>query len=129
MDQCTHDVRTQYWRQIIHNCTQRPSGQSAKNWMKENGVSEQRFYYWQRRFRKEIFNHLQESGTISLVPSESDEVSFVEIPCSITSGKRDMNNSSSSPVAVLRNATMVVEISNDISESVLSQILKAVSNA
>ena len=31
MDQCTHEVRAEYWRNIIKACGQRPAGQSAKN--------------------------------------------------------------------------------------------------
>ena len=37
MDQCTHEVRAEYWRNIIKACGQRPAGQSAKKWMDENG--------------------------------------------------------------------------------------------
>ena len=36
MDQCTHEVRAEYWKKIIQACGQRPAGQSAKNWMDEN---------------------------------------------------------------------------------------------
>ena len=41
MDQCTHEVRAEYWRKIIQACGQRPAGQSAKRWMDENGIREQ----------------------------------------------------------------------------------------
>ena len=41
MDQCTHEVRAEYWRKIIQACGQRPAGQSAKQWMDENGIREQ----------------------------------------------------------------------------------------
>lgn len=30
MDQCTHEVRAEYWLKIIQACGQRPAGQSAK---------------------------------------------------------------------------------------------------
>ena len=33
MDQCTHEVRAEYWRNIIKTCGQRPAGQSAKKWI------------------------------------------------------------------------------------------------
>ena len=41
MDQCTHEVRAEYWKKIIQAWGQRPAGQSAKSWMDENGISEQ----------------------------------------------------------------------------------------
>lgn len=31
MDQCTHEVRAEYWKKIIQACGQRPAGQSAKS--------------------------------------------------------------------------------------------------
>ena len=35
MDQCTHEVRAEYWKGIIKACGQRPAGQSARTrWMK-----------------------------------------------------------------------------------------------
>lgn len=40
MDQCTHEVRAEYWRNIIKACGQRPAGQSAKSgWTKTESVS------------------------------------------------------------------------------------------
>ena len=54
MDQCTHEVRAEYWRKIIQACGQRPAGQSAKRWMDENGIREQSYYHWQRRFRQQV---------------------------------------------------------------------------
>ena len=36
MDQCTHEVRAEYWKKIIQACGQRPADQSAKSWLDEN---------------------------------------------------------------------------------------------
>lgn len=55
MDQCTHEVRAEYWRKIIQVCGQRPAGQSAKRRMDENGIREQSYYHWQRRFRQQAY--------------------------------------------------------------------------
>ena len=60
MDQCTHEVRAEYWRKIIQACSQRPAGQSAKNWMDENGISEQSYYHWHRRFRRQAYEEMKE---------------------------------------------------------------------
>ena len=51
MDQCTQEVRAEYWRNIIKACGQCPAWQSAKKWMDENGICEQSYYHWQRKFR------------------------------------------------------------------------------
>ena len=64
MDQCTHEVRAEYWRKIIRACGQRPAGQSAKRWMDENGIREQSYYHWQRRFRQQAFAEMKENVSV-----------------------------------------------------------------
>ena len=59
MDQCTHEVRAEYWKKIIQACGQRPAGQSAKSWMDENGICEQSYYHWQRWFRKQAYEEMK----------------------------------------------------------------------
>ena len=84
MDQCTHEVRAEYWKKIIHACGQRPAGQSAKSWMDENGVCEQSYYYWQRRFRQQAYEEMKENPSVPAVTEKSD-LAFVEIPYSASS--------------------------------------------
>lgn len=38
MDQYIHEVRAEYWRNIIKVCGQRPAGQSVKKWMETKSV-------------------------------------------------------------------------------------------
>lgn len=64
MDQCIHEVRAEYWRKIIQACSQRPAGQSAKNWMDENGINEQSYYHWQRRFRQQAYEEMKENTSV-----------------------------------------------------------------
>lgn len=80
MDQCTHEVRAEYWKKIIQACGQRPAGQSAKSWMDENGICEQSYYHWQRRFRKQAYEEMKGNSSVPAV-TEKTELSFVEIPC------------------------------------------------
>ena len=42
MDQITHDVRSSQWLEIITQCQNRPEGTTAKQWMADNGISENR---------------------------------------------------------------------------------------
>ncbi len=60
------------------------------------------------------------------------EVSFAEIPYSPAVGREDIPGVSEvgrTPAAVIRTSAMSIEISNQISESLLSRILREVSNA
>ena len=73
MDQCTHEVRAEYWKKIIQACGQRPAGQSAKSWMDENGICEQSYYYWQRRFRKQAYEEMKGNTSVPAVAERSEE--------------------------------------------------------
>ena len=77
MDQCTHEVRAEYWRNIIKACGQRPAGQSAKKWMDENGICEQSYYHWQRKFRQQAYDQMKEKETL---PSVADVYCIIKFP-------------------------------------------------
>ena len=130
MDQCTHEVRAGYWKSIIRACGQRPAGQSAKSWMKENGVCEQSYYHWQRKFRQQSYELImKDTGTAVPAVQEKAEVAFVEIPCIPSSEKDATKIADTPPVAVIRTSSVSVEITNDISDRILAAVLREVSHA
>lgn len=91
MDQCSHEVRAEYWKGIIKACGQRPAGQSAKSWMDENGICEQSYYHWQRKFRKQAYGLIKESAAVPAA-SEKADTAFVEIPYKLYSGTINLIN-------------------------------------
>ena len=130
MDQCTHEVRAEYWKRIIKACSQRPAGQSAKNWMEENGICEQSDYHWQRKFRQQAYDRMKEESPALPAVTEKADVSFVEVPYA-TPGQTDTKpeNGDITPAAVIRWNALRIEITNRISESVLDRILQVLSHA
>jgi hypothetical protein len=76
MDQCTHDVRSTHWRNIIQSCQQRPSGQSAKRWLDEHDVSEQSYYNQRREF---FYVSLDEIKDV-IRKNYDKTVEFVDVP-------------------------------------------------
>lgn len=132
MDKCTHEVRLQNWKNIIKQCHSRPEGQTAKQWLKEHGVCEQTYYVWQRKIRRETYDQMKVSNDLLPAVSENASVSFAEIPIPI--GHNDQASHSSlensiNPVAVLKNKTLSIAITNNISEELLKIILKEVDHA
>lgn len=128
MDQCTREVRLQHWKNIIRQCQLRPQGQTAKQWMDENGISEQTYYRWQRTIRQEAFAEMTTAGQFPAVSSQDTNVSFVEVPVSKTlssTAPADMPAVS----AVIRTATFTIEIADSISDRLLTAILREVSHA
>lgn len=127
MDQCTHEVRAEYWKGIIKACGQRPAGQSAKSWMDENGICEQSYYHWQRKFRQQAYGLIKESAAVVPAVSENTAVTFAEVPYAQPTPK---GTESAAPcVAIIQTSCMKIEITNDISDPVLARILKEAAHA
>lgn len=131
MDQCTHEVRIQYWKNIISQCQARPAGQTAKQWMTENGICEQTYYLWQRRIRKEAYAQMTSQELLPAI-SGKEEITFAEI--SVPESKQhdcfpDNREPDIHPVAVIKTRSYTIALSSDIPDSLLSRILREVSHA
>ena len=127
MDQCTHEVRVEYWKGIIHACGQRPAGQSAKSRMEGNGICGQSYYHWQRKFRRQTYELMKDAKTAVPAATENTDVDFVEIPCIPPPQKKEevMKNASA---AVIRTGLVEIKIAVDIPDCVLTGILREVSH-
>ena len=116
MDQLTHTVRRSNWINIIRQCQDRPAGTTAKQWLTENDISEKSYYYWLRKIRREVCEQegLQEAANPSAL-------SFVEIPVKTALDTAPVPTvpAAMTPVAVIRSGRLTLELSNDISESLL----------
>ena len=131
MDRCTHEVRLQHWKNIISQCQSRPDGQTAKQWLAENGICEQTYYLWQRRIRQETYELMSAPAEMVPVSSQKEEISFAEIPfrAAHNSSKIPSADSGITPVAVIKTSTCQIAVSGDIPETLLARILREVSHA
>ena len=80
MDKSTNEVRTLSWAAIIEQCQARPEGQSAKQWLKANGISEKQYYYWLRKLRKQAYEQSLSNNSPASFEKCMPEVAFAEIP-------------------------------------------------
>ena len=69
MDQITTEVRIADWVSIIKQCQNRPEGQTAKQWLEENGISSKKYYYWLRKIRNQVYNE-----TIGSISGKNDRI-------------------------------------------------------
>lgn len=126
MDQLTHNVRRANWLNIIKQCQERPANVTVRQWLKDNDIKEKSYYYWLRKFRKESYDQMQ----LPAATEKPAEISFVEFaaPTSekVVSTQDSLN---STTTAVIRHGAITLEISNAISEEVLSLLLKEVIHA
>lgn len=126
MDQLTHNVRRANWLNIIKQCQERPANVTVRQWLKDNDTKEKSYYYWLRKFRKESYDQMQ----LPAATEEPAEISFVEF-ADPTSEKvvSPQDSLHSTTTAVIRHGAITLEISNAISEEVLSLLLKEVIHA
>lgn len=127
MDQCTREVRLQHWKNIISQCQLLPQGQTAKQWMDENGICKQTYYRWQRAIRQETYAEMTAAGRFPAAPSQDTDVSFVEVPMQKIPPVLAPADRGTAP-AVIRTATFTIEITDSISDRLLSAILREVSH-
>ena len=133
MDQCTHEVRKQHWKNIITQCNQRPEGQTAKQWLDAHDICEQTYYRWQRLIRREIFAQTALASR-ALPAIENTEVAFAEIPIPAQAAAIQPTDSFPTerptvPAVVIRTAACTIEVSNTVSGALLATILQEVTHA
>ncbi len=127
MDQSTKIIRRNSWMEIIRQCQSRPDGITAKDWMYQNGISEKSYYYWLRKFRKEAFEKLPPA----VKEQNSTELAFAEIqlPVPVQPKPASDEHHDVDSVAVIRCNGITLEVSNNISESLLHKLIMEVSHA
>ena len=132
MDQITHNVRGAQWLEIVTQCQNRSEGITVKQWLSDNGIKEKAYYYWLRKFRKQAYAQMQLPSTV--VSAEND-ISFAEvsIPDRRSTGIPKVTEETTveaiRPVAVIKNADITIALTNEVSDSLLSRILREVSHA
>lgn len=125
MDQSTHNVRRTNWLNIVNQCQERPADVSVKQWLADNGIKEKAYYYWLRKFRKEAYDQMQVPAV-----ARPAEISFAEVSIPVaTLPEATPCASYSNPVAVIKCGSLSIEISNDISETILNRLLQEVAHA
>ncbi len=130
MDQITHNVRGAQWLEIITQCQNRSEGTTVKQWLSDNGIKEKAYYYWLRKFRKQAYHqmHLPSAKT-----SAESDISFAEVaipkPTGIPKGTEGTIVEAIRPVAAIKKADITIALTNEVSDSLLSGILREVSHA
>ena len=125
MDKTTHEIRIANWRSIIEQCQARPEGQSAKQWLSDNGISEKTYYYWQRKVRQETYALIkQDAVSPAILASDTQPVTFAEIPYAAAPD----NIQPFTPEVVIRKGHTVLELSNSVSDRILEKIMEVMAN-
>ena len=124
MDRVIDNAKRQKWLNIVNQCKERPTGISTHKWLTENGIAVKTYYYWLRKFREENINEDCKAFTAS----DETEIAFVEMSLPESYKEEPHSESSKSPI-VIRKQDLTIEITNEISDRLLSSLIKEVVNA
>lgn len=122
MDQSTSEVRMANWLTIAEQCQNRPNGQSARQWLAENGVPEKQYYYWLRKIRSQSYQELK-NQLPAVASDQLPENRFAEIPVP------DIPSEGSSPAVVIKTSQAQIEIASSVSDSLMLRLVKAAIHA
>lgn len=127
MDKSTHEVRKQEWFKIIQACNS--SGQSKKQWCKENSVSERQVYYWQQKIRKDLYREVKKKQEDSNSPAANEGMTvpvalpLVELPLTgITQSETFKAD------AVIQAGNISVQLANTASGELLEKLSRILLN-
>ena len=97
MDQTTHDIRKALWLDIITQCQNRPDGTTVTKWLAEN---------------------MQLPAV-----SKKNEITFAELPHPVVATAEPKLDTMNNAVATIRVKGITLELTNEISAPLLSQLL------
>ena len=127
MDKTTYQVRCANWKSVIEQCQARPEGQTAKQWLADNNVSEKQYYYWLRKMRKEAYEDMHTSLPATVItPDKAPSLPAVSYASFST---KDLLDNDVSPAVVIRTEKSTIEISSAVSEKLMVKLVKAVAHA
>ena len=136
MDKSTYEIRLSHWAQVVQAANNRPQDQLLKDWLSENDISKDQYYYWQRKIRKEVYDRLQEEQELQLPSVEDHDISFVELPVPrkpvMQNAGQPLNEkvtAERTPVAFIQAGNISIALSNDISETLFGMIIREVAHA
>lgn len=121
MEKITHQMRLQQWSKIISECL--ASGQNKTAWCRQNGISDKKFFYWQKILRREAYTLAETSNDKTLIPvnAQPQTIPFVEL-------KLEQNTSGSSvynsfrPDAVIQTNGMIIGFTNSASPDLIRAV-------
>ena len=128
MDKCTHEVRKQYWKNIIGQCLKRPEGMTAKQWLDEKNICEQTYYHWLKRIRQETYELANTSANTACVKTMHGEVAFAEVPLPVMNPVAPDGNGFR-PDITIQTGSVLIGVSNTASDALLGRLFEVIGHA
>lgn len=116
LSEAESQLQLQKWTTIIQEY--RSSGMKLKDWLYENNISKDQYYYWQRKLKMEAIK--------CTMPTFVD-VSEVSQPPAVVEPQNftEAQDNNSEPAAVIRFEKCSIEINNSASVEIIRNLVKA----
>ena len=110
------------WTAIIQEC--RNSGMKTKDWLAENNISKDQYYYWFKQLR--LAACMQSSGPQPELPVETEKQQIVKFECA--NYQNDFDSYSNSKIRIDRGS-IHIEIDGGAAPAVIRSIMEALVDA
>jgi hypothetical protein len=133
MDQNAYNIRYARWEKLI--CEANSSGMPKIEWCRLHGISENQFYYWQKRVRTKAITKIQQQMECNALSPQNS--SFIELSppadSAITDNPlRDQNFLSPADhqtALVLRFGAFEIQVNSPEAEATLRMVMKVLHHA
>ncbi|MBQ1598208.1 MAG: hypothetical protein II080_06150, partial [Lachnospiraceae bacterium] len=123
-DQGSRYYRRAHWIKVVQECLNRPSNITAKQCLKDNGISDKSYYYWLRKLKSEKLSQVGQS--LPVVGHDAGKITFVEVPSVLKPMNREIcSYHGVSVMAKIRIGDAEIELMDSISDEFLCRLLKA----
>ena len=112
MEKYIQEIRLKQWAEIIESANK--SGLPRRQWLEENGITKDAFYYWYRKVRR----YYAEQKGIMPVANEGTSYELVEVP---VVAKPDIP-ATEVPAAIIRMGSVSVEINQSASANFMENL-------
>ena len=118
MEKYVQEIRLKQWCELIEAANS--SGIPRKQWLQENGITKDAFYYRQRKVRR---YYAEQNGLIPATAG-TEKCSLVEVPLA-----QPVSCMGVTPAAVIRIGSMSVEISPNASAEFMESLGRMIHHA
>lgn len=133
MDQNAYNIRYARWEKLI--CEANSSGMPKIEWCRLHGISENQFYYWQKRVRTKAITKIQQQIECNTLSSQNSSLIELSPPADSVPADtllRDPNFLSPTDHQtdlLLRFGSFEIQVNTPAAEETLRMVMKVLHNA
>ena len=137
MDKKINDVRRDQWRRIVSECHSRDPGLSKAQWCKDNGIRIRSFMYWQRKFRLEAVeqmdnrqNTLPSRAAGTCLPAFADVTEQIEaLQADPAASLQSPGAGPAAPELMIQTGPYRIYVNGSVQVTTLEKVLRVISHA